>query len=111
MKSVLSSLGVLILLSVVAAPQGTANPRSAVQIAELIALREKVASPDTRIRVEATHRVWTVGLTTADPEIKLTALQLLAEPVGSSSDHIRMPAMVRRARSEEHTSELQSRPH
>src|SRR5947208_10853568 len=93
MKSVLSGLGVLILLSVVAAPQGSANPRSAVQIAELIALREKVASPDTRIRVEATHRVWTVGLTTTDPEIKLTALQLLAEPVGSSSDHIRMPAM------------------
>ena len=93
MKSVLSGLGVLILLSVAAAPQGTANSRSAGQIAELISLREKVASPDTRTRVEATHRVWTVGLTTADPEIKLTALQLLAEPVGSSSDHIRMPAM------------------
>jgi hypothetical protein len=36
MKSVLSVLGILTLLSVVAAPQGTANPRSAIQIAELI---------------------------------------------------------------------------
>jgi hypothetical protein len=32
-------------------------------------------------------------LATTDPEIKLTALQLLAEPVASASDHIRMPAM------------------
>lgn len=93
MKSVLSVLIVLTSLSVVAASQGTANPRLAVQIAELISLREKVANPDTRTRVEATHRVWAVGMATADPEIKLTALQLLSEPVGSSSDHIRMPAM------------------
>src|SRR5262249_39279443 len=93
MKNVLAVLGLLTLLSVAAAAQGNANPRSAGQIAELISLREKVASPDTRTRVDATHRVWAVGLATADPEIKLTALQLLAGPVGSSSDHIRMPAM------------------
>lgn len=95
MKSILSVLGVLTFLGMAAAQQqpGTANPRTAGQIAELISLREKVADPDTRTRVEATHRVWAVGLATADPEIKLTALQLLAEPVGSSSDHIRMPAM------------------
>jgi hypothetical protein len=93
MKKVLSVFGLFALLSAAAAAQGNANPRSAGQIAELISLREKVASPDTRTRVDATHRVWAVGLATADPEIKLTALQLLAEPVGSSSDHIRMPAM------------------
>ncbi|HMF90675.1 MAG TPA: hypothetical protein VKL40_08535 [Candidatus Angelobacter sp.] len=93
MKNVLSVLGLFALLSAAAAAQGGANPRSAGQIAELISLREKVASADTRTRVEATHRVWTVGLATSDPEIKLTALQLLAQPVGSSSDHIRMPAM------------------
>src|SRR5215471_12355649 len=81
MKSFLSVLGLLTLLSVAAAPQGADNPRSASQIAELISLREKVANPDTRTRVEATHRVWTIGLTATDPEIKLTALQLLAEPV------------------------------
>src|SRR2546423_3887093 len=92
MKSILSLLGVLTLLSVAATPQ-TANSHSATQIAELISLRERVANPDTRTRVEATHRVWAVGLATTDSEIKLTALQLLAEPVGSSSDHIRMPAM------------------
>jgi len=93
MKTVLSGIAVLILLSSMAAAQESANSRSAGQIAELISLREKVSSPDTRTRVEATHRVWTVGLTTTDPEIKLTALQLLAQPAGSSSDHIRMPAM------------------
>ena len=93
MKKVLSVLVLLSLLSAAAAAQGSANPRSATQIAELISLREKIASPDTRTRVDATHRVWVVGLATTDPEIKLTALQLLAEPVASASDHIRMPAM------------------
>src|SRR5215510_1371818 len=105
MKSILWKLGVLLLLSALAAPQETANPRSAVQIAELISLREKVASPDTRTRVEATHRVWTVGLAANDSEIKLTALQLLAEPVGSSSDHIRMPAMYAMAEIARSTSD------
>src|SRR5258708_21479308 len=93
MKSFLSVFGVLTLLGGFAAAQGAENDRSAGRIAELISLREKVASPDTRIRVEATHRAWAVGLASADPEIKLTALQLLSEPLGSASDHIRMPAM------------------
>jgi len=93
MKSILSVFGVLTLLSVFASAQGTRNGRSAGEIAELISLREKVASPDTRTRVEATHRAWALGLATSDPEIKIAALQLLAEPVGSASDHIRMPAM------------------
>lgn len=93
MKSVLSVFGVLTLLGGLAAAQAAENNRSAGSIAELISLREKVASPDTRTRVVATHRAWAVGLASADPEIKLTALQLLAEPVGSASDHIRMPAM------------------
>jgi hypothetical protein len=106
MKSVLSMFGVLTLLSVFAAAQGTQNTRSAGQIAELISLREKVASPDTRTRVEATHRAWAVGLATADPEIKLTALQLLAQPVGSSSDHIRMPAMYAMAEIANSTADI-----
>lgn len=93
MKKTLSALGVLTLLSIVTLAQGAANPRAATQIAELTALKERVANLDTRTRVEATHRIWTIGLTTADPEIKLTALQLLTAPLGSSSDHIRMPAM------------------
>lgn len=93
MKSILLIISILTFLSLTATPQGTANGPSAGQIAELLSLREKVANPDTRTRVEATHRVWAVGLATVDPEIKLTALQLLAEPVGSASDHIRMPAI------------------
>jgi hypothetical protein len=93
MKKVLSLVGLFTFLSAAALAQGGANSQAAGQIAELISLREKVSSADTRTRVDATHRVWTIGLTTADPEIKFTALQLLAEPVGSSSDHIRMPAM------------------
>jgi len=105
MKNVLSVAGVLALLSVAAVAQGNANSHSAGEIAELISLREKVASVDTRTRVEATHRVWAVGLTTADPEIKLTALQLLAEPIGSSSDHIRMPAMYAMAEIASSTSD------
>jgi len=106
MKNVLSVLGLWILLSVAAVAQGNANPRSATQIAELISLREKVASVDTQTRVEATHRVWAVGLATADPEIKLTALQLLAEPVGSASDHIRMPAMYAMAEIANSTADI-----
>ena len=60
---------------------------------ELVALKGKVGSPDTRTRVEAFHRVWSIALASTDSEVKLTALQLLAEPVGSSSDHIRLPAI------------------
>src|SRR5262245_64394728 len=63
------------------------------QLAELVSLRDKVASPDTRARVDATHRVWTIALASPDSDVKLSALKLLAEPVGSASDHIRMPAL------------------
>ena len=47
----------------------------------------------TNTRVAATHRVWTIGLASPFPEVKMLALALLKEPVGSASDHIRMPAV------------------
>ena len=63
------------------------------QLAELVALKDKVGNADTRVRVDALHRVWSVALASGDSEVKVTAIGLLTEPVGSSSDHIRMPAV------------------
>jgi hypothetical protein len=63
------------------------------QLAELVALKDKVGNADTRVRVDALHRVWSVALASGDPELKVTAIGLLTDPVGSSSDHIRMPAV------------------
>lgn len=63
------------------------------QLAELIGLKDKIKNADTRTRVDAFHRVWTIALESQSPEVKMTALGLMAEPVGSSSDHIRMPAV------------------
>lgn len=65
----------------------------AAQLAELASLTGKVGDPDTRIRVDAFHRVWAIGLASEHSEVKLGALGLLLEPVGSASDHIRMPAV------------------
>jgi hypothetical protein len=69
------------------------QPALANQLAELVALKDKVGQSETRIRVEATHRVWAIGVESPDLQVKLSALGLLAEPVRSSSDHIRMPAV------------------
>lgn len=63
------------------------------RLAELVALKARVGNADTRTRVEAFHRVWTIGLTSPEAEVKLSALDLMTEPVGSSSDHIRLPAV------------------
>ncbi|MDT8067036.1 MAG: hypothetical protein ROO76_02605 [Terriglobia bacterium] len=63
------------------------------QLAELIGLKDKIKNSDTRTRVEAFHRVWTIALESDSSEVKMTALGLMAEPLGSSSDHIRMPAV------------------
>ncbi len=63
------------------------------QLAELIGLKDKIKNADTRTRVDAFHRVWTIGVESDSPEVKLSALGLMAEPVASMSDHIRMPAV------------------
>ncbi len=62
-------------------------------LSELNSLREKVKSADTRTRVAAFHRAWNIGYAATDPQVKITALELIGEPIRSSSDHIRMPAM------------------
>ena len=62
-------------------------------LAELVSLRDKVGNADTRVRVDALHRVWSIALGSANSEVKLASLDLLREPVGSASDHIRMPAV------------------
>ena len=65
----------------------------ATAIADLTALRNKVGSADTRTRVDATHRAWSIAMAQADSSVKLLALDLLRDPVNSGSDHIRMPAV------------------
>ncbi len=83
---VLASLGLLGGLAL-------AQNNAASATADLISLRSKVASPDTRTRVDAFHRAWVIAYSYPDREIKLAALQLMSEPVKSASDHIRMPAV------------------
>jgi len=62
-------------------------------LAELTTLRSRVGSADTRTRVGATHRVWSIALQQTDSSVKLMALDLMREPANSGSDHIRMPAV------------------
>lgn len=81
-----------------AAVAATASPAQtqrelASQMAELAGLSNKMGHPETRVRVDAFHRVWTLALASETSEVKVMALDLLKEPVGSSSDHIRMPAV------------------
>ena len=79
-----------LVLSAVAAP---AQISLGTQLAELTSLRDKMGNAETRVRVEALHRAWSIALASDNSDVKLTALGLLTEPVGSSSDHIRMPAV------------------
>ena len=90
-----SNLGVWV-IAAVAAPALLAqdtDKTEALRLAELTSLRLKVSNMDTRTRVDAMHRVWSIGVASGRSDVKLTALDLLKEPVGSSSDHIRMPAI------------------
>lgn len=77
------------------------------QLAELMSLKDKVANMDTNTRVGATHRVWTIGLASTRSEVKISALELLAEPAGSASDHIRMPAVYAIAEIANSTEDVQ----
>lgn len=88
-----------------------AQPGAATQVAELVSLRDKVANADTRIRVDALHRVWSIGLVSKDPQVKLASLDLLREPLGSSSDHIRMPAVYAVAEIANSTDDPQVKVH
>ena len=92
MNRSLAIAGLLIGVVLSTAPVG-AQSAVAGQLAELVALKDKVGNADTRVRVDALHRVWSVALASGDSEVKVTAIGLLTDPVGSSSDHIRMPAV------------------
>lgn len=81
-----------ILIIALVAPAFAQNTSSA-DLAELNSLKDKVKDADTRTRVSAFHRVWTIALASNDTDVKLLALELMQEPVGSASDHIRMPAV------------------
>lgn len=70
-----------------------AQSDAAAQLAELEPLVNKVRHADTRVRVDAFHRVWTLALSSGSSDVKLRALDLMSEPAGSASDHIRMPAV------------------
>lgn len=89
LRTIAGTLSVALLTTGLASAQSSAVG----QMAELISLKDKVGNADTRVRVEALHRVWSLALASGDPELKLTAIGLLAEPIGSASDHIRMPAI------------------
>ena len=90
---IVSGLCIWLIVAGVTSPVTAQNSADALQLAELTSLKVKVGSTDTRARVDATHRVWSIGVTNGRSDVKLAALALLLEPVGSSSDHIRMPAM------------------
>lgn len=78
-----------------------------VQLAELGSLREKVKNADTRTRVAAFHRAWSIALESDSPEVKTVALELMREPVASASDHIRMPAVYAIAEVANSTTDVQ----
>jgi hypothetical protein len=86
-------VGCAVSVLLLAAAPGSGQTSDAGGLSQLIALRDKVGDADTRVRVSALHRVWSIALASGDPEVKLTALGLLGDPVGSASDHIRMPAV------------------
>ena len=88
-RAAIAVLAATLFVSGPAAAQGTL----ASQLAELASLADKVHDPDTRTRVAAFHRVWTIALESESSEVKLRSLELMSEPVGSASDHIRMPAV------------------
>ena len=79
------------------------------QLAELMSLKKSAASADTRTRVDALHKAWAIGLASSSPEVKLSALDVMLEPVGSASDHIRMPAVYAIAEIANSTTDLKVR--
>lgn len=82
-----------IVIGVASALAQSAQSTLGAQLAELNNLKDKVKNPDTRTRVDAFHQVWTIALASENTDVKILALDLMAEPVASASDHIRMPAV------------------
>jgi hypothetical protein len=81
------------LIVLVVAVSARAQSTSGSSLADVIAQRDRVRNADTRVRVDALHRVWAAALASPESAVKTAALELLKEPAGSASDHIRMPAV------------------
>jgi hypothetical protein len=108
MRHRLLGAAALLAVPVLLAPPPTHGQASQAEtLAELIALGSKVGAAETRVRVDALHRVWSIALAAPDAPTRLTALKLLREPIGSSSDHIRMPAIYAAAEIAGSTDDVQ----
>ena len=81
--------GWMLVVMVLVAVPARAQVAVANALADLTALRSKVGSPDTRTRVDATHRVWSIALAQADSSVKLMALDLMREPINSEIINVR----------------------
>jgi len=101
-----SAFTIVLITIVASALAQTDQSTLAAQMAELNGLKDKVNSADTRTRVAAFHRAWTIALASDDSRVKILALELMKEPVGSASDHIRMPAVYAIAEIANSTSDL-----
>lgn len=89
-----TATAVLVVATVAAGVNAAAQTKLADEIAELTSLQKAIKSAENPIRTDALHRVWRVGVTTKEVQVKRQALTLLGEPAGSGLDQIRMPAMV-----------------
>ena len=89
----LTPLAALVAALLIPAGPGLAQTDVAAHLAGLEGLRSAVSSSDTRTRVDAFHKAWTIALASTNSDVKVRALELLKEPAGSSSDHIRMPVV------------------
>ena len=90
-KTHVFSISMLLLLASV--PVVFAQSDLGSQLAELASLKDRIKDPDTRTRVDAFHRVWSIAIASDNADAKLMALDLIREPVASASDHIRIPAV------------------
>ncbi len=89
----ITAFTIALVISIAAALAQSAQGTLGSQLAELNSLKDKVKDADTRTRVAAFHRVWTIALASDSSDVKILALNLMKEPLASASDHIRMPAV------------------
>jgi hypothetical protein len=80
-----TATAVLVVAAVAAGANAAAQTKLAAEIAELTSLQKAIRSSEAPIRTDALHRVWRVGVTTKEVQVKRQALMLLAEP-GSGRD-------------------------
>jgi hypothetical protein len=76
-----TTVTLVVLISVAALAQNSQSTLGA-QLAELNSLKENIKSSDTRTRVDAFHRAWSIAVASDDTNVKLLALDLMKEPVG-----------------------------